>query len=343
MFDHDDTSMPMTRRAALRLAAGGAAGLGGLALLPGASSAATLKPSVLLWGSSSLGSTGYVIIETLAAMVNKKTKLRNSSMSTSGGAENMALIGEGVIHLGQTTSSDWPAATRGDKPYRHPVKASQMFAYTIWNMTPIVRADSDIKTFADLKGKRIMPSQPTSSTGEMWKVIFKAAGLDSQVTWNYGSWRETYDALKAGKVDCIPALITNGRPSPLVTELLVAQKVRALEVPKEIMDKAHALNAGVLSVKVSNAAWGGDGAKIMSPTFSGVVGAHPDLDPEIAYQVTKAVFENAAEIRKVGVQLQDIDLKFGVDYLLTEYPVNAGAARYFKEKGVWRDELKIAS
>lgn len=343
MFDHDDTSMPMTRRAALRLAAGGVAGLGGLTLLPNAGLAAKLKPSVLLWGSSSLGSTGYVIIETLAAMVNKKTKLRNSSMSTSGGAENMALIGEGVIHFGQTTSSDWPAATKGEKPYHHPIKANQMFAYTIWNMPPIVRADSDIRTFADFKGKRIMPSKPTSSTGAMWKVLFQAAGLDRQVDWNYGSWRETYNALKAGKVDVIPALITNGRPSPLVTELLVSQKVRAIEVPKDVLDKAHAMNPGILSVKVSTGAWGGDGHEILSPTFSGVVGVHPDLDPEICYQVTKAVFENAAEIRKVGVQLQDIDLKFGVDYLLAEYPVNAGAARYFKEKGVWRSELKIAS
>lgn len=328
------------RRTALRLAAGGAAGL--VALPPG-TLAAQLAPSVLLWGSSSLGSTGYVIIEALASAANKKTKLRNSSMSTSGGAENMALIGEGVIHLGQTTSSDWPAAIKGEKPYNKPIECHQMFAYTMWNMLPLVRADSPIKSFADLKGKRIMPSKPTSSAGAMWKVVFTAAGMDQDVSWNYGSWRETYNALKAGKVDAIPALVTNGRPSPILTELLVSQKLRAIEVPQDILDKARGINPGVLSVPVSSAAWGGTGESVVSPTISGVVGAHPDLDPEICYEVTKAIFENEAEIRKIGVQLQDIKLQFAVDYLLADYPVNAGAARYFKEKGVWRDELKIAS
>ena len=81
----------------------------------------------------------------------------------------------------------------------------------------------------------------------------------------------------------------------------------------------------------------------VSPTISGVVGVHPDLDPEICYEITKAIFENEESIRKIGVQLQDINLNFAIDYLLPDYPVNAGAAKYFKEKGVWRDELKIAS
>lgn len=112
----NNESMLVNRRSVLRLAAGGAVGLSGLAGLPVDAFASKITPPVLLWGSSSLGSTGYVIIETLSAMVNKKTKIRSSSMSTSGGGENMALIGEGVIHLGQTTSSDWPAAIKGEKP-----------------------------------------------------------------------------------------------------------------------------------------------------------------------------------------------------------------------------------
>ncbi len=42
----------------------------------------------LQMGSASLGSTGYVIIETLSAIINKysEPKLRTSSMSTGGGA-----------------------------------------------------------------------------------------------------------------------------------------------------------------------------------------------------------------------------------------------------------------
>lgn len=336
----DVKSDRLDRRSILQLGLASACS-GALVLSPFARQAFAQTGSVQ-WGSSSLGSTGYVIIEALASTVNKHTDLKSSSMATSGGAENMALLGESMVQFGQTTSSDWPAAFEGNAPYNGPVEAHQMFAYTLWNMPPIVHARSDIKSFEDLKGRRVMPSQPTSSTGAMWKVLFQAAGLESEVDWNYGSWRETYDAFKAGKVDVIPANITNGRPSPILSELLVSEEVRALELSEELLDKASEINPGILTGPVDSAVWNGEGGTIRAPSFSGIVGAAASVDEQIGYAVTKAVFENEEEIRAIGVQLQDIRLQFAVKYLLSAYPVNPGAAKYFKERGVWRDDLTIA-
>lgn len=329
----------VSRRTVLRSTAaiplfGASAGLIGLGRT------ARAQPAILQWGSSSIGSTGYVIIEALASTVNRHSDLRNSSMATSGGAENMALIGEGLIHFGQTTSSDWPPAIAGEAPFNRPVECHQMFAYTLWNMPPIVLAESDIHSFEDLAGRRVMPSQPTSSAAVMWKVVFEAAGLDVQ--WNYGSWRDSYDALKAGGADCVPALITNGRPSPILMELETSHQVRAIEIPEEILAKAAEINPGVLTTSISPSSWTTRDADVRAPGISGVVGAHPDISPEIGYEVTRAVFENEEEVRRMGVQMEDIALDFAVRYLMPAYPVNAGAAQYFQEKGVWRDELQIA-
>lgn len=56
--------------------------------------AANAQQKVYNWGSSSLGSTGHVIITTLAATVDKYTDLKNSAKSTAGGSQNMALMAE---------------------------------------------------------------------------------------------------------------------------------------------------------------------------------------------------------------------------------------------------------
>ena len=75
--------------------------------------------------------------------------------------------------------------------------------------------------------------------------------------------------------------------------------------------------------------------------FGGVLATRPDVPDDVAYAVTKAIYDNAEFVRqRGGVQLKDIEPKFATEFLMPAYPVHPGAAKYFKEKGVWRPELK---
>lgn len=328
----------LSRRTALQ------AGLAGIAAGTAAfRTTSVLAQQSLQWGSSSIGSTGYVIMEGLANTVNRHTDLKNASMATSGGTENMQLFAEGIIQLGQTTSTDWKPAAEGKEPYPAPIEVHQTFAYTLFNCSPMVRASSDIKTLEDLRGKRCMPSPAGSSTATMWQVLFEAAGILEDIEWTYGSWRESYDALRAESVDCIPSLLTNGRPAPILSEIVATVPVRMLPIPEDVIAKAKKMNPGIsLGPIPVDEIKGVEGASKLA-SFSGVLGASPKLEPDVAYKVMKAIFDNAEEVRALGVQFKDIDLQFGVDYLVDGFPVHKGAARYFKEKGVWNDSLVEAS
>jgi uncharacterized protein len=230
----------LSRRDTLRLAIAGS--LAGTTMFRTSS---VLAQRALQWGSSSIGSTGYVIMEGLAATVNRHSNLTNASMATSGGTENMQLFHEGVIQFGQTTSTDWLPAAEGHDPYPEPITVHQMFAYTLFNCTPMVRADSDIQTLEDLRGRRVMPSPAGSSTATMWNVLFEAAGILDDIEWTYGSWRETYDALRGRAVDCIPSLLTNGRPAPVLSELVATTPVRMLPVSDDLIARAQEINPGI--------------------------------------------------------------------------------------------------
>lgn len=329
----------LTRRDALLAGLGGAIA-GGAAFR---STSVLAQSTSLQWGSSSIGSTGYVIMEGLANTVNRHADFQNASMATSGGAENMQLFSEGVIQLGQTTATDWKPAAEGLSPYPAPIEVHQMFAYTLFNCTPMVRADSDIQTLEDLRGARCMPSPAGSSTAAMWQVLFEAAGILPDIDWTYGSWRESYDALRAGQVDCIPSLLTNGRPSPILSELVATEEVRILPISEDLIAKAQAMNPGVSLGQIPAGAISGIDEQVAAASFAGVLAASPDLDPEIGYEVMSAIYDNVEEVRALGVQFQDIDLDFAVEHLVGGFPVSAGAARYYKEKGVWKDSLVEAS
>ncbi len=343
MPTHSKTiQMPaLTRRTVLRggLLGLAAAGVGSTAFR----TSSVLAQQNLQWGSSSIGSTGYVIMEGLANTVNRHTDLQNASMATSGGTENMQLFAEGIIQFGQTTSTDWKPASEGQAPYPAPIEVHQMFAYTLFNCTPMVRADSDIETLDDLRGRRCMPSPAGSSTATMWRVLFEAAGIYDDVEWTYGSWRETYDALRGNAVDCIPSLLTNGRPAPILSELSATVPVRALPVSDEILQRAREMNPGVARGEIPGGVVPGIDGTAAAASFSGVLAAAPEVAPDVAYQVMQAIFENQEDVQNLGVQFQDIGLPFGTEYLVAGFPVHKGAARYLKERGAWTDDLVEAS
>lgn len=322
------------------LKAGGALGVMSFAGVP---QFAWAQDRIYRWGSSSLGSSGYVIMEALSQVVKKETGLNSSSLATAGTTENMALIGAGELEFGHSTTVDWTAATSGQKPFNEPIELHQMFAYAGWHEPPIVHADSDIMTIADLAGKRYSPSQPGSGAALLHHTLMRAAGIYDSIDWTYGTWTEVYDAFKARRIHGVVGVITNGLPSGRIVEAEAAVEVRALEVPEDVIEAAREENAGILDGMIGPDVWPTLEKPIRMPLIGGVLASSPSVSAENGYAITKAIFDNAAEVREMAKPLSAIELEFAVRNLLVGFPVNAGAAQYFQEEGVWRDELTIAS
>ena len=330
-------------RREILLGGSAALGAGALSLFPLSDALAAKK--ILQMGSASLGSTGYVIIETLSAIINKysKPKIRTSSMSTGGGAENMALIGEAFIDFGQTTSADWHPALNGLKPYTKPVKAYQMFSYMVWTPVPIVRADSGIRSLADFAGKRISTGSAGGSSTRLWKTLLDSAGILDKVEFvTTGGWRGTYDAFRQNSIDITSAILTTGRPSPLVVELETSIKLRTIDVPSDLLEKARQINPGVLTYELTPEKWPTVKRPMTVPAYAGILAAHPSVDTDTAYNMTKTIYDNIGRAKKIPKLLENVHLGFATKYLMRDIPVHPGAAKYFKEKGAWRNDLSIA-
>ena len=298
------------------------------------------------WASSSLGSTGYRIIGALAAGATKFSEGRHSSTSTAGASENMILIGSGEMDFGQTTSADYKPAHDGSGQFSgHDITVWQTFAYTSWQLSPMVRADSGIKTIADFAGKRVMPVKANGTTHVMWRDLFTAAGVaEDKIEWSFGSWTETYGAMKKGAVDVIPVLLTNGRPSGRVSDLEASGvKMRILDIPNSAFDAVKSKNPGILRSTVQPS---DNTTKFVTEptsmvTLAGIVGANPKVDADGVYDMMKGIMDNLDWLKSKGSELKDVSPEFGIANLMSGYPVHPGAARYYKEKGIWRDDLTV--
>lgn len=295
----------------------------------------------LRWGSASLGSTGYVIIEALSSTVSRLTDVKGSSVATSGGTENMALIGRKEIDLGQTTSLDWAPAANAQPPFKQKIELVQLLSYAVWSLHPIVPVNSGIKKLEDLVGKRVGPGPAGGSTTLLWKLLFARAGIADKVRWSYGSWRETYDGLKSGSVDCIGSILIDGKPGSILTELEATMKVRPIAIDRGLIEAVNQDNPGAFLHTVTPDRWAALEGPLDTASSSGILGTGPELDDETGYTIVKTIYDNAEDIRKVSPDLGMVRLDLATKYLLRGYPVNGGAARFFKEKGVWRDDLTV--
>ncbi len=331
-----DVTQP-TRRAVVR--GGAAVGL----ITAMAPTVAIAAGNRLRWGSSSIGSTGYVIMEAMVNVTNAHTDMKNSVQATAGSAENFALLGTDELEIIHTTSMDWFAAGRGDAPYKQPIVANQLFGYVQWLTPPIVYASSDIMEIGDLKGRNFSPSKSGSGGAAIYRILFEEAGIAADVNWRYGSWSEVYNSFQVGQMDAVVGVLTNGKHFGLITQAEAVGKLRALEIPLKVLEASSARNPGILYAQVTPEQWHILERPTWMPMLGGVLGAHTAVSAEAGYEITKAVIGNAEAVRKFGAQLSGVSLENGVNGLMRGFPVNAGAAQYFKEKGVWRDDLTIAS
>lgn len=297
----------------------------------------------LRWGSSSLGSSGYVILEALANVSNKYTDLRSAVQATAGTTENFVLMGRDELDVAHTTSLDWVAAKAGDKPFPGPIEANQLLAYVQWMNPPLVKADSDIKDISDLRGRSYSPSKPGSGAASMARILFEEAGIIDDIRFVYGGWGEVYDNFGLGQIDCVHGVFTNGTPIGVITKAEAAAPLRALEFSEDVLKAANARNAGILISQLTPETWPALDRPIRTPALAGVLGADTTVTAEEGYAITKAILDHAEEVRTFGTALAGVNMENAVGSLLVGHPVNAGAAQYYQEQGVWRDDLTVAS
>jgi TRAP transporter TAXI family solute receptor len=324
----------LSRREALAALSGFAFGwsLGGVPLL-------LAQRTPLRWGSASLGSTGYVIIEALASTVSRHSDVKGSSVATGGAVENMALIGRKEIDLGQTSSLEWPIAYKGEAPFKQKIEPVQLLSYAIWSLHPVVKAESGINKLGDLAGRRVGPGPAGGNTALLWKVLFTKAGLYDKVRWSFASWRETYDGLRAGALDCIGSILLDGRASTILKELETTVKLKPVTIDRGLIEAVQRDYPGAILYTVPPDRWAALDGPLDTPAASGILGTRPEIDDATGYTIVKTIYDNAEDIRKISPDLALIRPELATKFLLPGFPVNGGAAKYYKERGVWRHDL----
>ena len=275
----------------------------------------------------------------ICRLVNKnrnKHGIRCSTESTGGSVFNLNTIRAGDLDMG-VAQSDWQYhAYHGSSKFKD--KGANRELRAIFSVHPepftvVARADSGIRNFGDLKGKRVNVGNPGSGQRGTMEVLMEASGWkmsDFALASELKSSEQSM-ALCDNKIDAM--VFTVGHPSGSITEATTSCDSVLVNVTGSAVDKLVAENDFYRTATIPGGMYSGNAND--TKTFGvGATFVTSTRTPEnVIYQVVKAVFENFDSFRKFHPAFRNLDKRQMIKDGLSA-PLHAGAVKYYKEAGL---------
>ena len=196
-----------------------------------------------------------------------------------------------------------------------------------------------VKTFDDIKKGKVQVRIVTKKKGTLGQagapMQLEAYGIsyDDIKTWG-GQIIETgvpeiVDLMKDGRADLWLDNLAPGHPA--ATEL--HQAMDLVVVPHTPQGMDYLTRYGFHSVVVPAGTWKSHPAEFRQPGGVTLITTHKDMPVDLVYTFTKAVIENADEIRKAHAVMKHFDEKLAWTKERTLIPLHVGAEKYYKERG----------
>ena len=284
----------------------------------------------LTFGSGSPGGVYYPIGGAMADLWTKLLEVDMTAQSTAASVENCRLTGSNEVQLGMAMGDVAYKAYHGEVQFEG--DAQPILA--LFSMYPapqhFISIDPDIKSVRDLRGKRVSVDAPGSGCETMSKAIIEAAGLtydDMKVS--YYSQPEAAQAIKDKNID---ALFYNfAYPGSAVQEITAVREVYFVPIDNDVIEKLTDEYGYYIAGIIPAGTYAGQDVDVPTIQVGNDIVVNVNLDEELAYQLTKTLFENVEEIINVHPVMELFIPENGVK---TAIPLHPGSARYFEEEGL---------
>ncbi|MDF2183640.1 TAXI family TRAP transporter solute-binding subunit [Grimontia hollisae] len=275
----------------------------------------------------------------ICRLVNKTKKehgIRCSVESTGGSIYNINTIRAGELDMG-IAQSDWQFhAYNGSSKFKDQGAYKDLravFSVHPEPFTVVARADAGIKTFDDLKGKRVNVGNPGSGQRGTIEVLMAEMGwtMDDFKQVSELKAAEQSKALCDNKIDAM--VYTVGHPSGAIQEATTACDSVVVEVNNAASNKLVANNDYYRTATIPGGMYRGNDSDVQTFGVGATFVSSAEVPEEVIYHVTKAVFENFDDFRRLHPAFANLKKEEMVSDGLSA-PLHPGAAKYYKEVGL---------
>ncbi|EWY39217.1 hypothetical protein N825_07765 [Skermanella stibiiresistens SB22] len=260
------------------------------------------------------------------------------AQATQGSVENLKEMRTGTLEssLSQADIAYW--AREGTGPYKGQPPFDQLTAIAnlyVETVHLVVRAESGIRSVADLRGKTVSIGEEGSGTLVEARVILEAYGLgEADIKPRYLKPGPAGDRLVEGEVEAF--FIVGGYPVAAVAEAAARTPIRLLSFDdaqgKSLTERLPFFTETVI----------GDGVyEGVSETRTLGVGAQwlvrGDVSEELVYGITRALWHPSTRRLLDNGHPKGPSIQLATATKGLAAPLHPGAARYYREAGVLED------
>lgn len=306
-------------------------------------------PRTLAWTAYDVGSAGYIQAASIGHAMAKKEGITLRVVPAGNDVSRQAPLAAGRVQFGalgggsflsQEGVLDFSNTDWGPQPVR--ILGAAWGDFNTGNVA--AAGDAGIKTVFDLKGKRVAWVAGAPALNSNMEAFLACANL----TWNdvkkvdFPSWGASARAVVEGTADAYIASTNSG----LVYELAASPRgyvAAAVPSPKEDPECWKRLKKVAPHFEYHEASVGAGTISKEKPHKGATYGypiitTYASQNADLVYHQTRMIYDLINEY--VGAHPGNNGFALERQVLKWVMPYHDGAIRYFKEKGVWTDELQ---
>jgi TRAP transporter TAXI family solute receptor len=289
-------------------------------------------------GTGGVTGVDYPTGGAICRLVNKGRKdhgVRCSVESTGRSVYNINTIKAGELEFG-VAQSDWQHhAYHGTSKFEEAGPFPDLravFSVHPEPFTVVARADSGVKTFEDLKGKRVNIGNPGSGARGTTEVLVGAMGwtMDDFALASELKASEQSAALCDNQIDVM--VYTVGHPSGSIQEATTACDSVLVNVAGPVVDKLIEDNAFYRSATIPGGMYRGNEADTNTFGVGATFVSSTAVSADVVYVLVKSIFDNFDDFKKLHPAFANLSPQEMATAGLSA-PLHDGAAKYYKEQG----------
>jgi TRAP transporter TAXI family solute receptor len=275
----------------------------------------------------------------ICRLVNRGRKehgIRCSVESTGGSIDNVAALRKNEIEIA-VVQSDWQYHSYNGTDYyadQAPMKnLRSMFSLHSEPLTVIVRKDSGINHFSEIKSKKVNFGNVGSGVRATMEFIIKQKGWKMEDFAKVSDLRPTDQTAALCNKEIDVMVYAAGHPNGAVQEATTTCETKILPVDGPDVDALIKKNPFYAYTIIPGGMYNGTPEDVRTIGVKATFVTTDAVDENTVYQVVKAVFDNFDNFKTLHPVFSTLDPQRLVHEGNTA-PLHKGAAKYFKEKGM---------
>lgn len=291
----------------------------------------TEVPSDITIGAATVGGVWYTLAGAMDDELDEVFPDSSTAIVEGGSTANVLGIGEGKFDIGFTNGEAISEANEGTGEFDEVIDNFSTVATMYPNpVQVVVRADSDIESIKDLKGKKVSPGIKGYSGEIAFQRILDIEGMsyDDLAGIEYIGTEDAAELLRDKHID---AWIGNlAAPAATWQELDTTVGIRLISLGDDVIDQLYEENEGYVPYTLEAGTYPNQDEDAETVAPPSVLLVNNDTMPEDAvYDLTKMVVENADKWASISSTLEGFDAEYSIENNVGD--LHPGAEKYYKE------------